>query len=103
MRRHPLPARPPCRARPANATLDRHAVYTVTARCADRWRSGRILIAGDAAHQMPPFAGQGLCSGIRDAANLAWKLDLVMAGGQDAALLDTYERERKARAGPAIR
>jgi flavoprotein hydroxylase len=88
---------------PANATLDRHAVYTVTARCADRWRSGRILIAGDAAHQMPPFAGQGLCSGIRDAANLAWKLDLVMAGGQDAALLDTYERERKASAGQAIR
>ena len=88
---------------PANARLDRHAVYTVTAGCADRWRSGRIMIAGDAAHQMPPFAGQGLCSGIRDAANLAWKLDLVLAGRQDATLLDTYERERKANVVQAIR
>jgi flavoprotein hydroxylase len=80
---------------PANATLDRHAVYTISARCADRWRAGRIIIAGDAAHQMPPFAGQGLCSGIRDAANLAWKLDLVLGGRQDGTLLDTYECERK--------
>jgi flavoprotein hydroxylase len=88
---------------PANARLDRHAVYTVTACCADRWRSGRIMIAGDAAHQMPPFAGQGLCSGIRDAANLAWKLDMVLADRQDQALLDTYECERKANAGQAIR
>jgi flavoprotein hydroxylase len=88
---------------PANARLDRHAVYTVRARCADRWRSGRIMIAGDAAHQMPPFAGQGLCSGIRDAANLAWKLDMVLAGRQDATLLDTYERERKPNASQAIR
>jgi flavoprotein hydroxylase len=88
---------------PASARLDRHAVYTVTARCANRWRSGRIMIAGDAAHQMPPFAGQGLCSGIRDAANLAWKLDMVLGGRQDATLLDTYERERKANAGQAIR
>ena len=88
---------------PANARLDRHAVYTIGARCADRWRSGRILIAGDAAHQMPPFAGQGLCSGIRDAANLAWKLDLVLRGGQDGALLDTYECERKANVEGIIR
>lgn len=87
---------------PANAALDRHAVYTVTACCADRWRSGRIIIAGDAAHQMPPFAGQGLCAGIRDAANLAWKLDLVLAGRHDASLLDTYECERKANVGRAI-
>lgn len=88
---------------PANAALDRHAVYAVRARCADRWRSGRIIIAGDAAHQMPPFAGQGLCSGLRDAANLAWKLDLVLGGRQDAALLDTYERERKPNVGQVIR
>jgi flavoprotein hydroxylase len=88
---------------PANATLDRHAVYTVRAGCADRWRSGRIIIAGDAAHQMPPFAGQGLCSGLRDAANLAWKLDLVLGGRQDAALLDTYECERKSNVGQVIR
>ena len=86
----------------ANATLDRHAVYTISARCADRWRSGRIIIAGDAAHQMPPFAGQGLCSGIRDAANLAWKLDLVLGGRQDGTLLDTYECERKTNVGQVI-
>ena len=87
---------------PANARLDRHAVYTIGARCADRWRSGRIFIAGDAAHQMPPFAGQGLCSGIRDAANLAWKLDLVLSGRQDGTLLDTYECERKVNAERVI-
>jgi flavoprotein hydroxylase len=83
---------------PANATLDRHAVYTIRARCAQRWQSGRIFLAGDAAHQMPPFAGQGLGSGIRDAANLAWKLDLVLRGCLDPALLASYEDERKANA-----
>ena len=56
---------------PGNADLERHTVYTFQARWADRWRNGRILIAGDAAHLMPPFAGQGMCSGVRDAANLA--------------------------------
>jgi len=78
-----------------NATLERHAVYTFAGRNARRWRRGRTLIAGDAAHQMPPFAGQGMCSGIRDAANLAWKLDLVLAGTADESLLDTYEQERR--------
>ncbi len=79
---------------PANASLERHAVYTFQARWADVWRKGRIFIAGDAAHQMPPFAGQGMCSGIRDAANLAWKLDLVLGGKAADALLDTYASER---------
>lgn len=79
---------------PGNARLERHAVYTFQARHAERWRSGRVLVAGDAAHQMPPFAGQGMCAGVRDAANLAWKLDLVLGGHAPDALLDAYESER---------
>jgi len=75
------------------AELERYAVYTLAARNADRWRRGHILIAGDAAHQMPPFAGQGMCSGIADAANLAWKLDRVLHGASDD-LLNSYQRER---------
>jgi flavoprotein hydroxylase len=85
---------------PGNATIERHAVYTFQARVADRWRDGRIFLAGDAAHLMPPFAGQGMCSGIRDVANLAWKLDLVLTGGATPELLDTYEEER--RPGPTF-
>jgi flavoprotein hydroxylase len=79
---------------PGNAKLERHAVYAFGARWADRWRRGRALIAGDAAHQMPPFAGQGMCAGLRDAANLAWKLDLVLGGRAHESLLDTYQSER---------
>ena len=79
---------------PGNAKLERHAVYTFGARWGDRWRNGRALIAGDAAHQMPPFAGQGMCAGLRDAANLAWKLDLVLRGAARESLLDTYPTER---------
>ncbi len=79
---------------PLNATLERHAVYTFSARHAEQWRTGRVLLAGDAAHLMPPFAGQGMCSGIRDAANLAWKLDTVLAGRSTASVLDSYEEER---------
>ena len=79
---------------PANARLERHTVYRFQARWVDPWRRGRVPLAGDAAHQMPPFAGQGMCSGLRDAANLAWKLDLVLRNAAPEALLDTYERER---------
>jgi flavoprotein hydroxylase len=81
--------------RPDNARLERHAVYTFGARYAERWRAGQALLAGDAAHQMPPFAGQGMCAGIRDAANLAWKLDLVLTGRAPDGLLDTYDQERR--------
>lgn len=87
---------------PGNAVLERHVVYTFQARWADRWRSGRVLLAGDAAHLMPPFAGQGMCSGIRDAANLAWKLDLVLRGRSSDQLLDSYGSERSAHVQHAI-
>jgi hypothetical protein len=84
----------PWDARPDNAVLEKHAVYRFQARWVDEWRRGRVLLAGDAAHQTPPFAGQGLCTGLRDAVNLAWKLDLVLRGLASDALLDTYGRER---------
>ncbi len=79
---------------PQTLELVRIAVYRFHALAAERWRRGNALIAGDAAHQTPPFMGQGLCSGIRDAANLAWKLDRVLRGRAPESLLDTYQRER---------
>ncbi|WP_030611501.1 bifunctional 3-(3-hydroxy-phenyl)propionate/3-hydroxycinnamic acid hydroxylase [Streptomyces fulvoviolaceus] len=74
--------------------LVRQLVYTFEARLAHQWRVGRVFLAGDAAHTMPPFMGQGMCSGMRDALNLAWKLDLVLAGTAPDSLLDTYQLER---------
>jgi 2-polyprenyl-6-methoxyphenol hydroxylase-like FAD-dependent oxidoreductase len=79
---------------PANARLERHAVYTFNARYAERWRDRRVLLAGDAAHLTPPFAGQGMCAGVRDAANLSWKLHHVLGGSSPESLLDTYQQER---------
>lgn len=79
---------------PDDADLIRAVVYRFHATVAEAMRVGRIFIAGDAAHQMPPFLGQGLCSGIRDAANLAWKLRLVDDGLAADRLLDTYGEER---------
>ncbi|MGW9030554.1 bifunctional 3-(3-hydroxy-phenyl)propionate/3-hydroxycinnamic acid hydroxylase MhpA [Streptomyces sp. NPDC055722] len=81
----------------------RQAQYTFRARLADRWRRGRIFLLGDAAHLTPPFIGQGLCTGLRDAHNLTWKLARVLKQGADEELLDTYERERKPHARHVIR
>jgi flavoprotein hydroxylase len=87
---------------PENSTLERHVVYTFQARWAERWHEWRLLLAGDAAHLMPPFAGQGMCSGIRDATNLAWKLDLVLRHRAPRELLDTYTEERRTHLQHAI-
>jgi len=79
---------------PDDAEIERAVAYVFHGVIAQRWRRSRVLLAGDAAHQMPPFLGQGLCAGIRDAANLAWKLSWVIAGRASASLLDSYEEER---------
>lgn len=80
---------------PPGATLWRSATYRFHAVIARNWRKGNVFLAGDAAHQQPPFLGQGMCQGIRDAVNLTWKLDLVLRKLAPDALLDTYEAERK--------
>jgi 3-(3-hydroxy-phenyl)propionate hydroxylase len=79
---------------PEDGTIERAAVYTFHSVVAERWRSGRMLLAGDSAHQTPPFLGQGMCAGIRDASNLAWKLADAIAGRSSDSLLDSYESER---------
>ena len=73
----------------------RIAVYRFHSRVSPTWRSGSIFFAGDAAHLMPPFAGQGMNAGIRDAFNLSWKLASALRGNGGSALLDTYQSERK--------
>ncbi|MGI9616156.1 MAG: bifunctional 3-(3-hydroxy-phenyl)propionate/3-hydroxycinnamic acid hydroxylase [Acidimicrobiales bacterium] len=79
---------------PDDAVIERSAIYTFHSLIADRWRDGRLFLAGDAAHQTPPFLGQGMCAGIRDAANLAWKLAATLDDG-DTDRLDTYQGERR--------
>ncbi|WP_373427959.1 bifunctional 3-(3-hydroxy-phenyl)propionate/3-hydroxycinnamic acid hydroxylase MhpA [Arthrobacter globiformis] len=79
---------------PDTADIERRALYTFQARWCDSWRKGRMLLAGDSAHLMPPFAGQGMSSGLRDAANLEWKLDLVLTDRADESILDSYGTER---------
>jgi hypothetical protein len=80
---------------PQDGPLTRSTVYEFRSMLADEMRSGHILLVGDAAHLTPPFLGQGLCSGLRDAANVAWKLDLVLRGVAGEQLLDTIDPERQ--------
>ncbi|PRX92094.1 bifunctional 3-(3-hydroxy-phenyl)propionate/3-hydroxycinnamic acid hydroxylase [Paraburkholderia sp. BL25I1N1] len=79
----------------ADLPITRKVVYTFHARVANRWRAGRVLLAGDAAHLTPPFAGQGMNSGLRDVANLSWKLAAVVNSGFAPSLVDSYEEERR--------
>jgi 3-(3-hydroxy-phenyl)propionate hydroxylase len=79
---------------PEDAEIERSAVYTFHSVVQEGWRKGRLLLAGDACHQTPPFLGQGMCTGMRDASNLAWKLAAVLRDGAPDSLLDTYESER---------
>ncbi|MFM9927257.1 bifunctional 3-(3-hydroxy-phenyl)propionate/3-hydroxycinnamic acid hydroxylase [Variovorax sp. H27-G14] len=83
---------------PHEARIWRAATYRFHAVVLEQWRRGPVLLAGDSAHQMPPFLAQGMCQGLRDATNLAWKLDWVLAGRAADALLDSYGAER----GPQV-
>jgi 3-(3-hydroxy-phenyl)propionate hydroxylase len=82
-------------ADPSRMEIWRSAVYRFHALLAERWRRERVFLLGDACHQTPPFLGQGMCAGIRDAGNLAWKLAMVLKDAAPDALLDSYEQERK--------
>lgn len=83
---------------PEHYALRRAVVYQFHAATAERWRAGNVFLAGDAAHQTPPFLGQGMNAGLRDVINLAWKLPLVLDGTAEPSLLDTYAAERDAHA-----
>jgi 3-(3-hydroxy-phenyl)propionate hydroxylase len=78
-----------------NVKILRAVIYSHHVRVADRWRVGRVFLAGDAAHAMPPWIGQGMSAGVRDAANLCWKLAAVLKGQAPDSLLDSYQAERK--------
>ncbi|NKN37337.1 bifunctional 3-(3-hydroxy-phenyl)propionate/3-hydroxycinnamic acid hydroxylase [Agrobacterium sp. a22-2] len=80
---------------PEDGELWRAAAYRFHALVADDWQRGRVLIAGDAAHQQPPFIGQGMCQGLRDVSNLIWRLDRILKGQSGEPLLSTYTQERK--------
>jgi resorcinol 4-hydroxylase (NADPH) len=80
---------------PDNATVERHTVYTFRGSWADQWKQGRVMLAGDAAHTMPPFLGQGLCAGMRDAFALSWRLGAIFGKGASDELLESYGPERR--------
>jgi 3-(3-hydroxy-phenyl)propionate hydroxylase len=82
--------------------IDRAVVYRFHALNATRYRAGRVFLAGDAAHMMPPFAGQGLNSGMRDVFNLSWKLSQVLEGAMAESALDSYDSERRPQAGRVV-
>jgi len=88
---------------PDNVDIVRRAVYRFRGLLTESFRNNRVLLMGDSAHLMPPFLGQGACAGIRDAQNLAWKLDLVLRGLASSELLDTYTPERKPHVEAIIR
>lgn len=87
---------------PGDVSIERAVVYRFHATVAATMRAGNVFLAGDAAHQMPPFLGQGLCAGIRDAANLAWRLEAVWAGRGHDRLLDGYGIERRSHAADVV-
>jgi len=87
---------------PDKVEILRALLYTFNALVAERWRDGRVLLAGDAAHMTPQFMGQGMSSGLRDAYNLAWKLDAVIKGDAEDRLIDSYESERSPHAKEMI-
>ena len=78
----------------SEAIIERKTIYTFESAIARKWRKGRVFIAGDAAHLMPPFMGQGMCAGIRDASNLAWKISNCIRNKFDKTILNTYQSER---------
>ncbi|WP_298355648.1 bifunctional 3-(3-hydroxy-phenyl)propionate/3-hydroxycinnamic acid hydroxylase [uncultured Litoreibacter sp.] len=83
---------------PQNSELERSAVYRFQAKWSEHWISGRCMIAGDAAHLMPPFAGEGMCAGLRDAVALGWRLNAVLKGPLGQGVFQSYESERIAHA-----
>lgn len=87
---------------PKDGTLLRRKTYRFHALVAETWRDGRVFLLGDAAHQTPPFLGQGMCAGIRDAFNLCWKLHGVLAGRLHPRVLETYQSERRAHAHAVV-